>query len=417
MQLRHLAMSMATLSLLAACSGSKTEDPPPAPPPPGTVTLTGITAKGAALAGATVAATCATGSGSATAASDGGYSITITNGVLPCVLQATSSDRSTVLRSAATGSGATATANVTPLTELLVAQITGQEPAVVFSAATPTTLAANFTAAKLAAGQTEVLATLASAGISTTGIGDFITGTLVAANGSTAGNTYDKALDALAAQLSAAGSTLAALVTSVANTSAAEQNPSNPATGSESASLPAELLLQSAASNCTALRSGKYRLVFSRNKPDSSGYDTTLLELNAALLTVKDLGDGTVDTLTANGNCRYKTPAGGDVVVSQAGIIAVQIEESGLFHLGLAFPEQTHTLAELAGDWNSVQLERTETNGPIHLTSGTWTLDNTGKLTAATFCEDGFTCQSGSLGVTAGFPSISSTVNASGGFN
>ena len=52
----------------------------------------------------------------------GSYTIAVTGGQLPCVLRVTSGD--TVLHSVANGTGATATANISPLTELVLAQAT-----------------------------------------------------------------------------------------------------------------------------------------------------------------------------------------------------------------------------------------------------------------------------------------------------
>ena len=175
------------------------------------------------------------------------------------------------------------------------------------------------------------------------------------------------------------------------------------------------MLLQPAASNCSALRSGKYRLVYNRNHAAGS-HDTTVLTIDAPKLTVVD-ADGTVTQLTAAGHCRFKTPENGDMAVSQAGVIVAQIQAGSSYHLGVAFPVQTHPLSALAGEWNSLQLDRTEDQGPIILTHGTWTVDTAGKLTAATYCENGADCFTGTLAATPGFPVITSSINADGGFN
>ena len=73
-------------------------------------------------------------------------------------------------------------------------------------------------------------------------------------------------------------------------------------------------------------------------------------------------------------------------------------------------------VSAMAGEWNTVQLDRTEDNGPIVLTNNTATVDATGKLTGLTFCEPGVPCFTGTLAATAGFPVINHTVNANGGF-
>ena len=84
---------------------------------------------GAAIVGGTVDAKCATGNGSASTAADGSYTLTIDGGALPCSMRVTSADGGTVLHSAATGSGNNARANLTPATELAMAQLYGRSPA------------------------------------------------------------------------------------------------------------------------------------------------------------------------------------------------------------------------------------------------------------------------------------------------
>ena len=395
---------------LAACGGgSDSADPPDVPPPATPLSLTGTAATGAAIAGQLVEAKCNGGSSSATSLADGSFAISLSAGQLPCVLRVTAAD-GTVLHSVATGSGASARANITPVSELVLASLSGGAPAgyfTAFDAAAATAL----TGAKADAAVTAVVATLKAAGVDLSATGNVLTATLVAANGTAAGNDFDKALDALKKKLADSGTTLATLVDTVARTS-----PAAPATAlGNTPSLPAELLLQPAAANCSALRSGKYRLVINRDQPASDGHATMLLTIDATTETIID-DEGTPNKLTATGNCRYKTPAQGDLVVSQAGVIVAQIDDGSRFHLGVAFPAQTHPVSALAGDWNTLQLERTEDNGPIVLTNNTATVDATGKLTGLTFCEPGVPCFTGTLAATAGFPVISHTVNANGGF-
>jgi hypothetical protein len=406
----HRLFSLVPVALaLAACGGGSDSADPVVPTPATPLTLTGTAATGAAIAGKLVEAKCNGGNGNITSLADGSYTIAVTGGQLPCVLRVTAAD-GTVLHSLATGSGNAAKANLTPVSELVLANLSGGTPASYFGSFDATAAAA-LTSAKAEAAVTAVVATLKAAGVDLSATGNVLTATLVAASGTTAGNDFDKALDALQKKLADSGTTLAALVQTVAISS-----PAAPVTAlSNTPSLPAELLLQPAASNCSALRSGKYRLVYNRNHAGGS-YDTELLTVDATTLTVVNAA-GEVNQLRANGNCRFLTPANGDAVVSQAGIMVLQVQDGSSFHLGLAFPEQTHPLSALAGDWNALQLERTTDNGPIHLSSGTWTLDATGKLTAATFCEDAVTCESGTLAATAGFPGIASSVNTSGGFN
>ena len=80
---------------------------------------------------------------------------------------------------------------------------------------------------------------------------------------------------------------------------------------------------------------------------------------------------------------------------------------------GALFPEQTHPLASLAGDWNRIGLDRTEDNGPIHLTSATRSIGANGKLTAFTPCDNVIDCVAGT---TADVAQLVFSASAAGGF-
>ena len=82
------------------------------------LTLQGTAAKGAPLVG-TVTASCKTGTGTAVSNLDGSFSVVVSNGVGPCLLAITPTGGAT-LYSVTSGSGATQTANITPMTNLLV---------------------------------------------------------------------------------------------------------------------------------------------------------------------------------------------------------------------------------------------------------------------------------------------------------
>ena len=97
-------------ALLAACGGGGDGD--------AALTLKGTAAVGAPLVGA-ITATCKTGTGSATSNSDGTYTVAIVGGVGPCLLKIQPATGAT-LYSITSGSGATQTANITPMTNMLV---------------------------------------------------------------------------------------------------------------------------------------------------------------------------------------------------------------------------------------------------------------------------------------------------------
>lgn len=79
--------------------------------------MNGTAATGAPLAGA-VSATCKTGTGTATSNADGSFTVVVNDGVGPCLLSITAGG--VTMHSITSGSGATQTANITPMTNLLV---------------------------------------------------------------------------------------------------------------------------------------------------------------------------------------------------------------------------------------------------------------------------------------------------------
>lgn len=81
--------------------------------------ITGISAKGTIVPGS-VAASCASGTGTATVQNDGSYRVEVEDGAGPCLLTLTPSGGGTPLYSVTTGTGSTAVANITPLTNMFV---------------------------------------------------------------------------------------------------------------------------------------------------------------------------------------------------------------------------------------------------------------------------------------------------------
>lgn len=421
-----LARQIAAISLpalLAACGGGGSDSTATTPTTPTALTLTGTAATGAAIGGGKVSAKCAAGTADTpTTLSDGSYRISVTGGALPCVLQVTSADGATTLYSVATGSGASATANITPLTQLVVASLTGTDPAAYFGSFDAGAAAA-VTSTAVSTAQTAVVTTLAAAGIDIGTIGDLLTGTVTPATSSTAGNAYDQALDALAAKLAAtvdssgAALTLATLTTTVAATSTTA--PTTTST-SVTASLPADLLLKPAASTCAALRSGSYRVVLPA-AGQTLAAQTGKITIDAATLGII-YTDGSSGTWVPHATeaCHFTDDAGkSDVVVSQAGVIVARsLDDNGTtYHLALAFPEQTHTLAELEGNWNTLGMQYDSPSAAYIGAAATGTLSATGALTAVSICEGTNAAWSVATctAQTSDFPTFQ--LNADGGFD
>jgi len=188
--LRSLYAAGIAALTLQACGGS---DSNPA------LVINGVAATGAAMANAQLLVRCVNGTTSSTTTqTDGSYAV-LANGSFPCLLEA--NDGSRKLHSVAHGSGKTASANVTPLTEQMLASLSADSAdTAAFFESFDAGKAASVAPDKLATAQTQVLANLAASGVDTSAIKDLITDKLVAKNGGNSGNALDAVLDAVAAK-------------------------------------------------------------------------------------------------------------------------------------------------------------------------------------------------------------------------
>ncbi len=412
-RLSSYATAAACAGLAVGCGGgsSSSSDAGGSPPTPASLTITGTAATGAALAGATIDLKCATGSGSATTAADGSYSASISGGALPCVARATSG--STVLHGASAASGSSARINLTPLTQLIVAQLALGEPATYFSGY-GSSAAAALTASAVSGAQAAVVAKLKGGGVDFSAVADASGGPLAAKNGSTAGDAYDQLLDQMKAALAAGGTTLDALTTAYATEAAVI---AGAAQSSGTASLPSELLLKPAAGNCAALRSGSYSFIMPTPGTPLAG-QVGDLTVDALALTAVD-ASGEKSNLTPNGNCAYTSGAGTEqVMVSPAGIVVWRYPDSGTYRVAIGVPKQSHTLAELAGDWNHLNLENNDAGSGYTGAAGTTNFSASGAVTEKQNChnESTWSIKTSDCGVPADGISAA-RVNAAGGFD
>lgn len=200
---------------LAGCGGGNSDG---TPPPPSVLGVSGTAATGMALAGATINAKCKVGTGSATTATDGKYSLTIPAGTLPCFIEANNPVNGSKLHSVAIGAGTSAVANITPITEMLAARALKNEPATFFGAFDEATLTKTFTPATIIAAQTDVANVLAST-VDIALNADYLATPLTAATPANpaAGDAHDKLLDKLGASVNA--SQMNKLVTALAHVS------------------------------------------------------------------------------------------------------------------------------------------------------------------------------------------------------
>lgn len=393
----------AALVVLAGCGGGGSDSTPGGTAVVGPLTLSGVVAARAAATGQSVDIQCASGTGTATSNADGSYTVTVTDGQLPCVLRAKGTADGD-LYSVATGSGRTATANLTPLTHLVVASMAGGTPATFYNNF-GADMGALVTPARVEAALATVQADLTARGIQTAAVGNPITAALVPAGTAQTANPYGEVLAGLEASLTTTGTTLAQLVTAVAK-------------ASPTVRLPAELLRQPQASNCAALRSGTLRFVWiapAELKADGDLGTVSRVTLDAPMLTFGN-ANGTSTSVTADGTCRYKGSTGmngdpAEVVVSQGGVMLASSTIGGVKRLGIGFPEQSLTLADLAGEYNMMQVE---SNQGVVVGSGlTFRLNASGAVESAA-CQPGEVLARTCTPLSGLFPKLS--VNAAGGF-
>ena len=212
-----LAASFALLGVGCGSSGVPPYTPPAVPSASATLTLSGTVATGLAIPGATIDCKCQAGTGAATSNTDGTYSLVVAGGLLPCMLQTVNPSDGAKLHTVVAGSGNSALANITSLTQMLTARVLHLDPAAFFSAFDTAVAARSITTAAIAAAQTDVAAALAGT-VDTSALTDFIGTPLTAATlvNLTGGDAQDRMLDVLGARLNSTA--LAQIVTSLANT-------------------------------------------------------------------------------------------------------------------------------------------------------------------------------------------------------
>ncbi|GGP21094.1 hypothetical protein GCM10010970_18750 [Silvimonas iriomotensis] len=185
-------------AVLSACGGgdggsASTSSPSTSQP----AAVTGTVATGQVMAGAAITIKDSSGKTvTATADANGNYSVSqaVYAGLTaPLLIKASNGQPGGDLYSVSWTAGA---ANVTPLTSMVVAALSGQLPADFFNLfGTSSKASALITAANVAAARQQVQTALTTAGIDPANIGDFFSATIVA------GNAADKVLESTSATL------------------------------------------------------------------------------------------------------------------------------------------------------------------------------------------------------------------------
>ncbi|WP_273455053.1 hypothetical protein [Nevskia ramosa] len=302
---------LALTALLSACNGNDAGSvPPPSPPTPVAMsTVSGRAAIGAPITAAAISLRCGDGStASASSGSDGAWTVQVPTTALPCAIQLSGGSvaaaaNAETFYSLARGSSAAAIANITPLTDLALAQAV--------NTATGLALDAWFGGANLATQLPQVAsgidaavaalrAALTTAGY-TLPAADFDPVIAAIAPG-TAGDAYDGLLDLYAQALSTASRSYAAArgdFTSGGALAAAPSTPPPPVTDVVSGPLTAPGSATLGA--FFGALAGDYRLQVSNVYGGAEGEFP-----NASLHSVQILADGTVNLIGNTQTVSYR---------------------------------------------------------------------------------------------------------------
>lgn len=331
LSLAPIALACAVLS---ACGSGSSQAPALAPAAQDLV-VAGSAATGAAMPKARIAIKCASGTGSAITADDGRYSASIAGGSLPCAIRATSADGSIVLHSALEGAGSGSgaagtalTANVTPMSELIVAQAQGTNAALMFDQFENNQT--RLTPAVLAEAKLRVKDALASI-VDLSGA-DPIKDVLVAAANGRPGNGLDQKLDTLRDKLIEAGMKVQELGDVLT------------ANADDSAHQVVASVVGKRSLNCRGLRSGTYRVVL-------AGQSSAVSEFTLDAATLLVTSGGVTEQWTAEA-CTLSSPAGMKLEFGAQGLGSVRASNSSF---GIVMPKQNLNLSELSGSWSWVR--------------------------------------------------------------
>lgn len=209
-----LSLFLPVLALVYGCGGSSSSsDSTPATavtPPPST--LSGTAATGLPIVSGNISVKCAAGSTLTTTTSTAGaWTVTISGQTMPCAVQVSGGTVGGVANTTPYHSVALAvgTVNVTPLTDMVVANMAGQSPATWFSSISATTLSQTATTTAVSTAVTNVQKALGSVSGMTA---MSTTNPMTTAFKAQAGDSMDAMLDAMKTGIAAAKTTYADIV-------------------------------------------------------------------------------------------------------------------------------------------------------------------------------------------------------------
>ena len=380
----HTMAAAAAVLLIAACGGGGGGGGSSF-----SLQVSGTAATGAALSGAAVEVKCAAGSGTATTTSTGSYTVTMDGGALPCIIKVsgTAGALAVTLHSvaeagSASGSRTSAVANVTPITEMIVAQLVAALPADGFADFNPGLV----TAAGVANAASAIVAALQTAGIDLAGI-DPLKATLVPATDSTAGNAYDVLLDVLGDKIGPASLPLV-----VSQIAAAAVTQSSAGLAEAMAAVAGGAL-----EHCPTALSGKYRTLDLFGKLVTRDVDFSTKTFSAA-----NGSDQFAIATDAAKPCEF-TVTGSSEGRSVVWNVVIGAQGAGAYKArftnpdstgtdGYIFPAQARTLAEVAGTWSWVESGHyAPVNNLVHF-AGQLTVGSDGSATTCDYDTSTWAC-------------------------
>lgn len=317
----NLICAGAIAGTIAACGGSSYNSPDQAQST--YITLNGTAAAGAAISNASVSIQCQGATGSTTTKSDGTFTVNISGGTLPCALGLTNNGQS--LRSIVVGSGNSATANITPLTEMQRGALLKLEPNAVGAGAPSSAL----TSDKLKAAQDKVIDYLKANGIDVASLAnvDFVSTPLAAATSTPgSGDSQDKVLD----NLRASGVDTASVAT----------------------------ILSTAPAGCPYVRSGKFTLITYTGETTSA-----MIDFTAMTIVVGSGASASFAESSAN-PCEF---TGGTVTVNFATSGLAIFKDTTSKVIGIALPYQAFNKAAIVSDTYNLSGYFANNSGPAAL--------------------------------------------------
>lgn len=361
-------------ALLTACGGGGGGGGGTALTTP-SLSISGVAATGAAIIGGTVDATCKTGTGTATTNADGTYTVSVSAGQQPCLLRATDPITQQQLHSFVE-TGAT-TANITPITDLVVANTLGADPATAYSNFT-TAVQQQITAANISVAVTKVQAATAALGASADMSGiDPMKGTLQAATGNAAGDATDKKIDALMATLAAADKKIADLSAAIKASS----------TNANAASQLTALVgnAQYSLANCPAARSGDIWIL------DFAGHAPQAWNVNFSTMILTNLADNSTTAVSAKLDGQSNAIPCAFTAVIATRTVEFRVSDSGLAvwkhnaNFGVTIPKQTITglnTTTFAGSYPSIAYLINKQNGANAAAPFRYEINSSGQVDA-----------------------------------